>query len=144
MNNIKSVPLVQREENLRFAGLENEVENLRYYESVKNPKLYKQIANGVIAISLTLTVAAAGLGIQKYVDDIKQEINSEIVYVTDVPDDFDGTLDLKVLVQANGVAFFEDKDGNQFAYLNDNISAEHVAKITGYQGKLANTETRTR
>ena len=137
---IKSVPLVQRKENLRFAGLENEVQNVKYYESVSNPRLYKEIANKVVAATLSVTVALGGFGIAKYISDVKQEANSEIVYVADVPDEIDGNLDIKVFVQANGEAYLEDANGNKSSKLDD-ISAERIAELTGYQGELADSKS---
>lgn len=136
--NYRNVPLVQREDNLRFAGLEDEVQNIRCYDSVENPKLYRELANKIIAVSLTMTVATFGFGIAKYVNDIKQEVNSEIVYVADVPDNFDGSLNVKVIVQADGEVYYEDENGNRARKFND-IPAESMAEMTGYQGEFSDS-----
>lgn len=136
--NYRNVPLVQREDNLRFAGLEDEVQNLRCFESVSKPSLNKQISNGIIVISLSMAMAIGGFGITKYISDIKQEVNSEIVYAADVPDTFDGSLNIKVKVQADGEAYYEDENGNRASKFND-IPAESMAEMTGYQGELSDS-----
>ena len=156
-NRIKNVPLVTREEHLKFIDLynnednevqnnednvvqnneDNEVQNFVYYENVRNPRLFK---SRIVAISLTASVIVGAFGIAKYIDDKVQAANEEIIYVADVHDTL-ASIDegVKVMVQANGVAFYEDEDGNKFVSLSD-ISAEDMARMTGYQGELANSK----
>lgn len=136
--NYGNVPLVKREDNLRYAGLESEVQNVRYYGSVRRPKLHKDFSKKIVAASLSMVIAISGFGITKYMSDIKQETKSEIVYVADVPDAFDGSLNMKVIVQADGEAFIEDENGNRAKKLND-IHAETIAEMTGYQGELSDS-----
>lgn len=136
-NGIKSVPLVTREDNLKFAGLE--AQNIRYIEKVKNPKTDRKISGKIVAISLSLTLAAtAALGVKAHVENVTHEASTEVVYITEVPDNFDNSSNLKILVQANGEAFYENESGERFKTFNE-IDAENMAIMTGYQGKLNNS-----
>lgn len=137
-DNIKSVPLVNREDNMRFIGLEDEVQNVRYCKSVDRHKLDRDFSRKIVAVSLSMAVVVGGFGITKYISDVKQEARSEIVYVADVPDTFDESLNMKIIVQADGEAFFEDENGERAKKFND-IPAETMAEITGYQGELADS-----
>ena len=144
---IKNTPLVSRDDIIKDLGFDGQVENLRETEFFENKKerankrkskLVVAKAKNIVAALLTGSLIAATIGAAKYVSNKIEEANSEIRYVAGVPDEFDGTLNIKVFVQADGTAYYEDENGIRTGKLNG-IPAATMAEMTGYQEEPSDT-----
>ena len=144
---IKSTPLVSRDDIIKDLGFDGQVENLRETEFLadqrrraENRKFRLDVARAkkIVTVVLTGSLIASTIGAAKYVSNKIEEANSEIRYVAGVPDEFDGTLNIKVFVQADGTAYYEDENGIRTGKLNG-IPAATMAEMTGYQEEPSDT-----
>ena len=153
---IKSTPLVSREQVSQYMqtgslgrndfSREGDLNNgIRTFGNVpEHFTLDKVFSKKVVAYIIGASLFAGLVNIPFAISQEKAIKDAEeIVYTAEVPDEFDGSLNMKVIVQANGEAYFESEDGIKSKKLDDQ-TPEHVAKITGYEGELSAVEGRVR